>query len=148
MRTDLETRSILGMQAVIVSRQMTELMALVERVAMSNASVLVTGESGSGKELIARALHQGSMRASRPWVDVNCGALPEHLMESELFGHERGAFTGADRRRVGRFESAQGGTIFLDEIGDLYQPLQVKMLRVLQQRVIERLGGNEPIPVN
>src|SRR5450755_3151702 len=112
MRLDLEPRSILGIPAVIVSRPMTELMSLVERVAMSNASVLVTGESGTGKELVARALHQGSMRASRPWVDVSCAALPEHLMESELFGHEKGAFSGANSQKPGLFELAQNGTLF------------------------------------
>ena len=148
MRTDLETRSILGMQAVIVSRQMTELMTLVERVAMSNASVLVTGESGSGKELVARALHQGSMRASRPWVDVNCGALPEHLMESELFGHERGAFSGADSQKQGLFELANTGSLFLDEIGELEPRMQVKLLRVLDGTPYYRLGGVKKVSVD
>src|SRR5882757_2925522 len=148
MRTALEPRSILGMQAVIVSRPMTELMSLVERVAMSNASVLITGESGSGKELIARALHQGSMRASRPWVDVNCGALPEHLMESELFGHEKGAFSGADSAKQGLFELATSGSLFLDEIGELEPRMQVKLLRVLDGTPYYRLGGVRKVSVD
>ena len=148
MRLDLEPRSILGMPAVIVSRPMTDLMTLVERVAMSNASVLVTGESGTGKELVARALHQGSMRASKPWVDVNCGALPEHLMESELFGHEKGAFSGADTAKQGLFELANGGTLFLDEIGELEPRMQVKLLRVLDGTPYYRLGGVRKVSVD
>ena len=148
MRLDLEPRSILGIPAVIVSRPMTELMTLVERVAMSNASVLVTGESGTGKELVARALHQGSMRASRPWVDVNCGALPEHLMESELFGHEKGAFSGADAAKQGLFELANSGTLFLDEIGELEPRMQVKLLRVLDGTPYYRLGGVRKVSVD
>ncbi len=148
MRLDLEPRSILGIPAVIVSRPMTDLMSLVERVAMSNASVLVTGESGTGKELVARALHQGSMRASRPWVDVNCGALPEHLMESELFGHERGAFSGADSAKQGLFELANTGTLFLDEIGELEPRMQVKLLRVLDGTPYYRLGGVKKVSVD
>lgn len=148
MRLDLEPRSILGISAVIVSRPMTELMTLVERVAMSNASVLVTGESGTGKELVARALHQGSMRASKPWVDVNCGALPEHLMESELFGHEKGAFSGADNAKQGLFELAHTGTLFLDEIGELEPRMQVKLLRVLDGTPYYRLGGVRKVSVD
>ena len=136
------------MPAVIVSRQMTELMALVERVAMSSASVLVTGESGSGKELIARALHHGSMRASRPWVDVSCAALPEHLMESELIGYERGAFSGADSAKQGLFELANTGTLFLDEIGELEPRMQVKLLRVLDGTPYYRLGGLKKVTVD
>lgn len=127
---------------------MTDLMTLVERVAMSNASVLVTGESGTGKELVARALHQGSMRASRPWVDVNCGALPEHLMESELFGHEKGAFSGADTAKQGLFELANSGTLFLDEIGELEPRMQVKLLRVLDGTPYYRLGGVRKVSVD
>ena len=133
---------------VYVSRAMEEVMSLVARVAVSNATVLVTGESGTGKELIAAAIHYASPRAEGPFIRVNLAALPETLLESELFGHERGAFTGADRRRIGRFEAAKGGTLFLDEIGDLPLQTQVKLLRVLQERVIERLGSNEPIPVD
>jgi len=110
--------------------------------------VLITGESGTGKELVARALHHGSARAKAPFVAVNCAAIPETLLESELFGHERGAFTGADMRRIGRFEQANGGTLFLDEIGDLSLSTQAKLLRVLQEKCIQRLGGKETISVN
>jgi DNA-binding NtrC family response regulator len=117
----------------------------VGRVAGSDATVLVTGESGTGKELVARALHAASNRAAGPFVAVNCAAIPEDLLESELFGHERGAFTGAIARKVGRFERANGGTLFLDEIGDMSLVLQAKILRALQEREIERLGGEERI---
>jgi len=119
------------------------LMELVERVAPRDTTVLITGESGTGKELIARALHQKSARRDRPFVAVNCAALGEHLFESELFGHEKGAFTGAVSLKRGRFEMAQGGTIFLDEVGELAQGLQAKLLRVLQQREFERVGGTQ-----
>jgi two-component system, NtrC family, response regulator AtoC len=117
----------------------------VGRVAASDATVLVTGESGTGKELVARALHSASGRTGGPFVAVNCAAIPEDLLESELFGHERGAFTGAIARKVGRFERANGGTLFLDEIGDMSLVLQAKILRALQEREIERLGGEERI---
>ncbi len=119
------------------------LMELVDRVAPRDTTVLITGESGTGKELIARALHQKSPRRDRPFVAVNCAALGEHLFESELFGHEKGAFTGAISMKRGRFEMAQGGTIFLDEVGELAQGLQAKLLRVLQQREFERVGGTQ-----
>ncbi len=130
------------------SGRMQEVLGLVRRAAPSEATVLVRGESGTGKELITRALHAASRRAAGPLVAVNCAALPETLMESELFGHEKGAFTGADRQRIGRFEQASGGTLFLDEIGDLPLHLQVKLLRVLQERVVERVGSGKPTPVN
>jgi len=115
----------------------------VARAARSTSTVLLTGESGTGKEVVARALHWASDRRSRPFVAVNCAAIPEHLLESELFGHERGAFTGAVARRVGRFERAHGGTLFLDEIGDMSLVLQAKVLRVLEDRVVERVGGEK-----
>ena len=120
---------------------------LIDKVAPSLATVLVTGESGTGKEVIARRIHELSGRKG-PFVAVNCGAIPEHLLESELFGHEKGAFTGADRARAGRFEQANGGTFFLDEIGDMPSVMQVKLLRVLEERVVERVGGTKSIPVD
>ncbi len=116
---------------------------LVARVAGSAATVLLTGESGTGKEVVARAIHWAGERASGPFIPVNCAAIPEHLLETELFGHERGAFTGAVARRVGRFERAHGGTLFLDEIGDMSLVLQAKVLRVLEDRMVERVGGEE-----
>ena len=130
------------------SGRMQEVLALVTRVAPSDATVLIRGESGTGKELIARAIHFNSHRAAHPLVSLNCAALPEQLLESELFGHERGAFTGAVLQRKGRFEQADGGTIFLDEIGDLSPTLQVKLLRVLQEREFERVGGNKTLGVD
>ncbi|MEW6720236.1 MAG: nif-specific transcriptional activator NifA [Thermodesulfobacteriota bacterium] len=130
------------------SKRMQEVFAAVTSVATSRATVLLRGESGTGKEMIARAIHQGGPRAERPFVAVNCAALPETLLESELFGHRRGAFTGAVDARKGRFEEANGGTIFLDEIGDIPMPTQVKLLRVLQERKFERLGENRPVSVD
>ncbi len=121
---------------------------LVERVAKSDAAVLVRGETGTGKELVARAIHEGSSRAAGPLVAVNCGALPEHLVESELFGHRKGAFTGADEHHAGLFEVADGGTLFLDEIGELPRSLQSRLLRVLESGEIRRVGDNQPIIVD
>jgi len=118
-----------------------ELLNMVKKVAVSDSSVLITGESGTGKELIARAIHNNSFRSSGPIIIINCGAIPRELLESELFGHEKGAFTGAHRARVGRFELADKGTVFLDEIGDMSPDLQVKLLRAIQERCIERVGG-------
>ena len=142
------TQVFLGMEAVITSEPMRELMAMVERVARSQASVLITGESGSGKELVARALHHYSIRSHRPWVDLSCAALPEHLLESELFGYEKGAFSGADSGKPGLFEMAHTGTIFLDEIGDLDPRMQVKLLRVLDAVAYYRLGGVKKVTVD
>ncbi len=130
------------------SRTMQEVFRLVERVADTDSTVLIYGESGTGKELVARALHFNSSRRERPLVVVNCSAIPQELLESELFGHEQGAFTGAIRTRIGKFEMADGGSVFLDEIGDMSPVLQAKLLRVLQEQEIERLGGSRPIRVN
>ncbi len=138
----------LGMPAVIASEVMKRLMAGVERVARSHATVLVTGESGSGKELIARAIHQFSTRSHKPWVDLSCAALPEHLLESELFGYDKGAFSGADSHKPGLFELAHQGTIFLDEIGELDPKMQVKLLRVLDGVPYYRLGGVKKVGVD
>ena len=134
---------IIGSSKII--RQLQELLA---RVAGSEATVLISGESGTGKELAAAAIHYQSPRASAPYIKVNCGALPENLLESELFGHEKGAFTGAAGRKCGRFELADGGTLLLDELGELPLHLQVKLLRVLQEKEVERLGGQGPIKVD
>ena len=130
------------------SGRMQEVLSLVRRVAGSDATILIQGESGTGKELIARAIHYASPRAGAPLVSVNCAALPETLLESEPFGHEKGAFTGAVAARKGRFELADGGSLFLDEIGDLPLHLQVKLLRVLQEREFERVGSSRPVAVN
>ncbi len=130
------------------SPAMAKLIALLERVAPSEVNVLVTGESGTGKELVAKALHQNSSRKGHPFVPINCGAIPENLLESELFGHEKGAFTGADKRKEGLFESANDGTLFLDEIGELPMGMQVKLLRVLQEREFRRVGGTKDLPLN
>jgi two-component system nitrogen regulation response regulator GlnG len=124
---------------------MREVYKAIGRVAAQDVPVLVTGESGTGKELVARAVYQHSRRAGQPFLALNCAAIPEQLLESELFGHERGAFTGADRRRVGKFEQCHGGTLFLDEVGDMPAALQAKMLRVLQDQSFERVGGTETV---
>ncbi len=130
------------------SNAMKEVYRLIEQVADSNATVLIRGESGTGKDLVAHAIHYASPRASKPFIKVNCTALPDSLLESELFGHEKGAFTGATDRKIGRFERASGGTIFLDEIGDFSLNLQVKLLRVMQFKEFERVGGTESIKAN
>ncbi len=138
----------LGMPAVICSQAMQRVLRMAERVALTNTTVLITGETGSGKELVARAIHHYSIRSGKPWVDVNCAALPEHLMESELFGYEKGAFSGADSTKQGLFELAQSGTLFLDEIGDLDPKMQVKLLRVLDGTPYYRLGGVRKVSVD
>jgi two-component system NtrC family response regulator len=130
------------------SPQMQEVFATIRKVATTDAPVLVVGESGTGKELVARAIHRQSARREAPFVAINCGAIPENLLESELFGYEKGAFTGAHMLRKGRIEAAQGGTLFLDEIGELSPPLQVKLLRFLQEHQLERIGGRETITID
>ncbi len=127
---------------------MKRVYAQISQVARSNTTVLLRGESGTGKELIANAIHYNSLRAKKPFVKVNCAALPETLIESELFGYEKGAFTGAQNRKKGRFEIAEGGTLFFDEIGDLSTQTQIKLLRVLQEREFERVGGTETLKAN
>ena len=146
-RQELKARH--GFETLIgQSHQMTEIYKLVARVAGLDTTVLIDGETGTGKELVARAIHGASARADRPFVAVDCAALPETLFESELFGHERGAFTGALAARRGLLETSTGGTCLLDEIGELTAPLQAKLLRTLQERTIRRVGGNDAIPVN
>lgn len=127
---------------------MNEVRTLVAKVAASEANVLILGETGTGKELVARSVHENSDRKNGPFVPINCGAIPAELLESELFGHEKGAFTGAVSGRKGRFELAEGGTLFLDEIGDMPLDMQVKILRVLQEKVFERVGGSKQISTN
>ena len=127
---------------------MQAVVKLADQVAASDASILITGESGVGKEVMARYLHEKSRRAQKPFISVNCAAIPDNLLESELFGHEKGAFTGAMARRIGKFEEADGGTLLLDEISEMDARLQAKLLRALQERVIDRVGGAKPVPVN
>lgn len=150
MSEPLEMGKSLSAQSAIIgnSRAMQAIYKEIGRVAATAVTVLIRGETGTGKELVARAIYQHSNRNDKPFVAVNCGAIPETLLESELFGHERGAYTGAHVRRVGRFEQANQGTIFLDEIGDLSLSTQVKLLRVLQEKYIQRVGGNEKISVD
>ena len=144
---ELEERSRLG-QLLGRSPAMREVFRTIERLAGTQATVLIRGESGTGKELAARAIHDLGAQAQGPFVAVNCAAIPDTLMESELFGHERGAFTDARERRIGKFEASDGGTLFLDEIGELAPGPQAKLLRALQERVIERVGGSQLIPVS
>lgn len=130
------------------SAKMNEVFSLIESVAQTDASVMIRGESGVGKELVADAIHNGSARKDKPFIKVNCAALPDSLIESELFGHEKGSFTGATQRHIGRFEAANGGTIFLDELGDIPASTQIKLLRVLQEREIQRIGGSTTMKVD
>jgi transcriptional regulator with PAS, ATPase and Fis domain len=141
-------REFIGVPTVFASEVMERLLALVEKVAATKATILITGESGTGKEIIARAIHHYSLRSSKSWVDLNCAALPENLLESELFGHEKGAFSGADSSKQGLFELANGGTLFLDEIGDLDPRMQVKLLRVLDGASYYRVGGVKKVSVD
>ena len=147
LKTELSTQYKIH-NMVGSSSKMKAVFEMVQQVAQSNATVLIRGESGTGKELIAHAIHHNSLRAAKPFIKINCSALPEALIETELFGHEKGAFTDASERRKGRFEMAEGGTLFLDEIGELSESLQIKLLRVLQEKEFERLGGNTPIKAN
>lgn len=137
-----------NLEVVVTDETMLRVLRLAEQIASSEASVLITGESGTGKEVIARFLHKRSARKDKPFIAVNCAAMPEALLESELFGHEKGAFTGAVARRIGKFEEADGGTLLLDEISEMDVRLQAKLLRALQERVIDRVGGAKPVPVN
>jgi len=148
LKQELGKKGVTVDKIVYKNSKMVELINLANRVAASQASVLIQGESGTGKELMARLIHQLSSRAAKPIIVVNCGALHENLLESELFGHEKGAYTGASSRRIGRFEEADGGTLFLDEIGELSPAVQVKLLRFLQEREISRLGSNASIHVD
>jgi len=147
LRKELGQRYAFG-NLIGKSKAMREVYDLVEKVAASRANVLLTGESGTGKELVARSIHFNSDRHDRPFVPINCGAIPENLLESELFGHEKGSFTGATQKKEGLFEVANGGTLFLDEIGELPPMMQVKLLRVLQDRELRRVGGVKNIPVD
>jgi DNA-binding NtrC family response regulator len=143
LESDYQYEKIVGKSPAI-----REIFKAIEDVARSNATVLITGESGTGKELVARAIHNRSARKEKLFVALNCAAIPENLLESELFGHERGSFTGAVDRQIGKFEISNGGTIFLDEIGSLPLPMQAKLLRAIQEKEIERIGGGKPIPVD
>ena len=148
LKEDLNKHGVTADKIIYESQQMEELINLAGRVAASKASILIQGESGTGKELLARLIHQLSPRVNKSIVVVNCGALHENLLESELFGHEKGSFTGASSRRIGRFEEADGGTLFLDEIGELSPSIQVKLLRFLQEREFQRLGSNVNLQVD
>ncbi|HUB33128.1 MAG TPA: sigma-54 dependent transcriptional regulator [Bryobacteraceae bacterium] len=144
----VERHVFLGMTAIIGSTAMTRVLELAQRVARANVAVLITGETGSGKEIVSRAIHHYSLRCSKPFVDINCGALPDQLMESELFGHEKGAFSGADSAKPGMFELAHTGTLFLDEVAELDPRMQVKLLRVLDAVPYYRLGGQKKVQVD
>jgi DNA-binding NtrC family response regulator len=135
-------------QLVHEDEAMSAVLALADQIAPSEASILVTGESGTGKEVMARYIHRKSARADKPFISVNCAAIPENLLESELFGHEKGAFTGAIARRIGKFEEASGGTLLLDEISEMDARLQAKLLRAIQEREIDRVGGTKPVKVD
>jgi len=144
-----ELRQTFKFEGIIgTSPKMQEALRIAAAVAPTDATVLIYGETGTGKEILARSIHYQSHRAQGPFVAINCGAIPETLLETELFGHEKGAFTGAHTSRIGKFEAADGGTVFLDEVGDMSQAMQVKLLRVLQEKTIERVGSSRPIKVN
>ena len=145
--TPAETAEGMG-RMIGMSESIRECFSAIRKIAASDFPVLITGESGTGKELAAKAIHDQGSRSSGPFVPINCGAIPEALLESELFGHEKGAFTGAVQRQRGKAESAQGGTLFLDEVGELPLSAQCKLLRFLQDQTIERVGGNHPLQLN
>ena len=147
LNQDVGKETLLG-SIISGSPEMTKVARTIERVAKTNASVMLLGSSGTGKELLANGLHNSSERHDKPFIAINCGAIPENLLESELFGHEKGAFTGAVKTTEGKIEQANGGTLFLDEVGDIPLPLQVKLLRFLQERTVERIGGRKLIPVD
>ncbi|MGA2625047.1 MAG: sigma-54 dependent transcriptional regulator [Bacteroidota bacterium] len=148
-RLVVEVNKITGKEHILgESPAIKEILALIQRIGPTDARVLITGESGTGKELVAKALHRASKRASMPLVEVNCAAIPHELIESELFGHEKGSFTGATAQRIGKFEQADGGTIFLDEVGDMSLQAQAKVLRALEEGKVERVGGDKLIPVD
>jgi transcriptional regulator with GAF, ATPase, and Fis domain len=147
LREEIDKASMFE-EIVGTSAALQRVLSLVSKVAPTDASVLITGETGTGKELVARAIHRRSQRSSKPFVSVNCAAIPRDLIASELFGHEKGSFTGAVQRRVGRFELADGGTIFLDEVGELPKETQIALLRVLQEHEFERVGGTRSIQTN
>jgi two-component system NtrC family response regulator len=155
-RLEAENRQLAALNAstspidgiITANAEMLRVCRTIEKIAPTNVAVLILGESGTGKELVAQAVHMLSPRRNRPFIAINCGAIPENLLESELFGHEKGAFTGAVKQTIGKIEGANTGTLFLDEIGDLPQPLQVKLLRFLSTRQIERIGGRQQIPVD
>ncbi len=148
LRSQIEDQSRLESRIIGNSQPIQRLRDVIRGVAETSSDILIEGETGTGKDLVARCLHDFSPRSKRPFVAINCGALPETIIESELFGHEAGAFTGANRRRIGKFEYAHGGTVYLDEIESMPVHLQVKLLRVLQERVIERVGSNDSVPVD
>lgn len=148
LRQELEAQNAPGPRIIGNTPMMQRLRATIAQIAVAGADILIVGATGTGKELVARSLHEHSRRRNRHFVAVNCGAVPESLIESELFGHESGAFTGAQERRIGKFEHADGGTLFLDEIESMPMPVQVRLLRVLQERAVERLGSNKLIPLD
>ena len=148
LKHELQAQSVPGPRIIGRTPVIQRLRTTIAQLADTDADVLLNGETGTGKELVARSLHENSGRSGRNFVAVNCGAVPEHLIESELFGHEAGAFTGAAERRIGKFEHANGGTLFLDEIESMPLPMQVRLLRVLQERTVERLGSNRLIPLD
>jgi sigma-54 dependent transcriptional regulator, flagellar regulatory protein len=150
LQADTKTAASVQIEDMLIGKSapMAALHDMVKRVARSSASVMICGASGSGKEVVARAIHAASPRTAKPYVALNCGAIPAELIESELFGHERGAFTGAQSRRTGHFENADKGTLFLDEIGDMRFDMQVKLLRVLEDGLVSRVGGNSALPVD